>query len=82
MTAVEIVRPSTRRFAAAQDDWAGRLNTLVMLSSDRRSRVEARKVSPYFAAFARAMPSTIIFWASAASPQRTILTHFPGSRSL
>ena len=37
----------------------------------------------YFAApFARATPSVIIFLASAASPQRMILTHLPGSRSL
>ena len=41
-----------------------------------------RERNPYFAAFARAMPSMTICWASAASPQRTILTHLPGSRSL
>jgi len=35
---------------------------------------------PYF--FARSIPSSIIRFASTASPQRLIFTHLPGSRSL
>ena len=31
---------------------------------------------------ARAMPSRISLWASSAPPQRSTLTHLPGSRSL